>query len=593
MSLLMSCPHCGLINPPTARRCDCGYEFSTQTSNELRTAHVPDSEDESGNRNTVDSYLDHYLDSPQPERAHEMLRAFLKSPVTLDQNNVTWYFFARIAQDNPLLLRAYEPLLYEIPEGRTFLLLILWQCGDDQTKVFLDACRSDPEFAAVREQIDHISQKWQPGFIRPLEHPAESAADLDLLWCEFRATGNLAAVLRIIDVLEQTDIVREKLGAWLRESPRKVVVDLCKELFREASILCDSELGEVLSPQDLDSHCMMEDLNISKPQFDKLSVLLPFAISEDAQRSVIKPSAKWSLASHAMKFPQILELCRSESGKRTGRCRLALLEIIARLALGKEDYETAFNTLTAAVTLDPKKREQQAKMAEAEWERLEALSAEGAEESSGTGHSHREAAALCVRATQEARTVRVKQSLRKAGHTEIGPGDTTWECEFERPRKFRVFQRMWLGGEVGDEWITVAGVNFQGPAYADGPNPSEAVNHGLVPDAYLGLLRKCKPVSFGAYDFRDRHYLRFEYKNAPRPARNWMARFLAFARFPWCRCDAVAWVDAETSRLVKVVLALNAPSNEGIPNEEVSLYCYFDEPLSIVAPPFSLIRKMA
>lgn len=25
------CPNCGLLNPPTAERCDCGYDFSTDT----------------------------------------------------------------------------------------------------------------------------------------------------------------------------------------------------------------------------------------------------------------------------------------------------------------------------------------------------------------------------------------------------------------------------------------------------------------------------------------------------------------------------------------------------------------------------------
>jgi hypothetical protein len=339
---------------------------------------------------------------------------------------------------------------------------------------------------------------------------------------------------------------------------------------------------------------MMEELNLSKPQLDKTSALLPFPISEDAQRMLVKALAKWSLASHAQQFPQILELCRLESEKRTGRCRLALLEILARLALGKEDLETAFTTLMAAVTLDPKKREQHTKTAEAAWERLQALSVDEAEESSGIGQAAREAATRCVRATQEAQTFWAKQFRRKAGHTEIGAGDTTWECEFERPRKFRVFQRMWLSGEVvGDEWITVAGIHFRGPVYDAAANPSEAVNQGLVPDIYYPLLRGCKPDSFGAYDLGGRRYLRFAYRNVPRPARNLTARLLGLARIPWFRCDAVAWVDAETSRLVKVVLALNAPANPGIPNEEVSLYCYFDEPLSIMAPPFSLIRKTA
>ena len=27
----MECPNCGLFNPPTAQRCDCGFDFPSQT----------------------------------------------------------------------------------------------------------------------------------------------------------------------------------------------------------------------------------------------------------------------------------------------------------------------------------------------------------------------------------------------------------------------------------------------------------------------------------------------------------------------------------------------------------------------------------
>ena len=30
----MECPHCKLINPETAQRCDCGYNFTTKTLEE-------------------------------------------------------------------------------------------------------------------------------------------------------------------------------------------------------------------------------------------------------------------------------------------------------------------------------------------------------------------------------------------------------------------------------------------------------------------------------------------------------------------------------------------------------------------------------
>ena len=185
----MNCPNCGLINPSSTQRCDCGYEFFVQ-------AEELGSEDRADGLDAVQSFVNRYFDSPEPQRAPEALRAFLKSPVGQDRNNVTWYLFARIAQDHPWLVREYEPLLREIPEGRTALLLILWQCGDEGTKALLDACQSDSEFAPISDQIVHVLQNWKPGWLSPMERPAESCADLDLLWCEFRATGNMAAIVR-------------------------------------------------------------------------------------------------------------------------------------------------------------------------------------------------------------------------------------------------------------------------------------------------------------------------------------------------------------------------------------------------------------
>lgn len=35
----MECPRCGLLNPETALRCDCGYDFATQT---VKASYIPE-----------------------------------------------------------------------------------------------------------------------------------------------------------------------------------------------------------------------------------------------------------------------------------------------------------------------------------------------------------------------------------------------------------------------------------------------------------------------------------------------------------------------------------------------------------------------
>ncbi len=37
----MECPHCKLINPPTAQRCDCGYDFP---SGQIKESYLPNRE---------------------------------------------------------------------------------------------------------------------------------------------------------------------------------------------------------------------------------------------------------------------------------------------------------------------------------------------------------------------------------------------------------------------------------------------------------------------------------------------------------------------------------------------------------------------
>src|SRR5207244_1908003 len=108
-------------------------------------------------------------------------------------------------------------------------------------------------------------QDWSPGALQPLSRPLSSPADMDLHWCEFLATGNTEAVLRVIDVLSRPDRIRTHLEDWLRSGPvnglgyldrihRKWII---RRLRKGASISCDLERGEVVTAQDLDCYCTM------------------------------------------------------------------------------------------------------------------------------------------------------------------------------------------------------------------------------------------------------------------------------------------------------------------------------------------------
>src|SRR5262245_46201413 len=48
ISMVQDCPKCGLVNPPDAQRCDCGYDFASRTveksylgAEEIETLRAP------------------------------------------------------------------------------------------------------------------------------------------------------------------------------------------------------------------------------------------------------------------------------------------------------------------------------------------------------------------------------------------------------------------------------------------------------------------------------------------------------------------------------------------------------------------------
>jgi len=424
----MNCPNCDLINPPSAQRCDCGYDFKTQsmqmpyvrqepaapgrwgrwvlwflawTSLRGLLSSVPEESwiwdlgiwmiaitfclgvgyailsffrlrgiqitnltprgqvmDERVTEKVAppaepiqrpdigDKFFDYYLD-PHPELAPDALRDCINKGVFKDPENVVWYLFVRVARDNLWLIRHYEALFRASSGGRLVILKILQQLGDEETRRLLEDLIADPQFADVRTEIQAAVEDWPAFAIDPLARPVSSRADLDLLWCEFRATGRTEPVLRIIDIFERPDRIRVKLEDWLHERPpegrfsRFLWTQRRKRLVRrlrvEASIFCDLDRFEILTPQDLDCHCVMQDMSFDHERAQKIAKLLPFSLYGEDDRLLFKAAARWSLASHARQHAIVWDLCESEAAKRTSGCRNLLLDIAAHSALHRAD----------------------------------------------------------------------------------------------------------------------------------------------------------------------------------------------------------------------------------------------------------------
>ena len=128
------------------------------------------------------------------------------------------YFFARIAKDQPELIRLYEDQLSGVSgKGALVLLEVLRLAGDSRTREFLESCLADDAYSAIRDSITEVLETGCPQFQSAMLRPVRDCLDLDLLWAEFLATGSKEPIFRIIEVLNRPDVVRERIQGWLND----------------------------------------------------------------------------------------------------------------------------------------------------------------------------------------------------------------------------------------------------------------------------------------------------------------------------------------------------------------------------------------
>jgi hypothetical protein len=159
---------------------------------------------------------------------------------------------------------------------------------------------------------------------RLLSAPIDNPEILDLFWADFTNTGTVAAVLRIVSVLDGDDLVRSRLQAWLSEiRPEMWVMSPYKEyqqLLARCSFPIDYDRRSIGGPLDLDLHVSL----LARSRELKFAEL-PIPLSpRELVRLAMKSAACWSLLSMAQQHDAVARVCEQESKKPGGAARLHL-----------------------------------------------------------------------------------------------------------------------------------------------------------------------------------------------------------------------------------------------------------------------------
>lgn len=175
-----------------------------------------------------------------------------------------------------------------------------------------------PEKPRVVERI--LKGFDDPEFPRVGDGPP-APEEMDLLWLEFFVTGSLSPVRRIIGVLDEPDVVRAKLTAWLRETGTSFFGKWkFAPLFARCAFPVQFDTMSIGGPMDLDLGVAL-CARAGKLKFAELPVSLS---QNEFVRIAAKSASVWSLRSNALRHPLVAQLCREEATKPGGAARTHL-----------------------------------------------------------------------------------------------------------------------------------------------------------------------------------------------------------------------------------------------------------------------------
>lgn len=214
-------------------------------------------------------------------------------------------------------LAAFDEFLLERPPNLTKLFAFAHMARVSPAFRSGLSSRASPIVAAVLRGFD------DPAFPRVGDGPP-GPEELDLLWTEFFVTGDLASVRRLIGVLDEPDLVRERLTAWLQhigigpEGGTEFMKYL--PLLQRLAIPVVFSESRIEGPVDLDLTVAVTARN-GQLKFDEL----PFTLSQaELVRIAAKGAAIWSLRALAPHHERIAALCRDEAKEPGGAARALL-----------------------------------------------------------------------------------------------------------------------------------------------------------------------------------------------------------------------------------------------------------------------------
>ena len=167
-----------------------------------------------------------------------------------------------------------------------------------------------------------------------------------------------------------------------------------------------------------------------------------------------------------------------------------------------------------------------------------------------------------------------------------------WRLDFTQPDDFHVAQAVRENGDY-DEWITIGNNHYIRAAIwlRNDEERNDTLNHFLLVEKYLVLLRSFDPVSARFFRYLMRPYLAVEYKLWDISALGTSGSLLNSAiSNVHAGCQAFIWIDLESNRVAKGQLQLKSENPDGseIVLDVQQAFTNYDKDVHVVRPHIGL-----